>query len=130
MEVGDAEFVEVVEVLDHTGEGSGEPIGVRDVADHVRLLEPVGLCFALQITQEEFVGASSDVPNDTFVEALRELFAVVGIQLRQPGDDRRPVPPQACVQHRVTNRQRGFPLSIHGGECILLDMQAFTCWSR
>ena len=104
MQVGDAEFVEVVEVLDHTGQGSGEPIGVGDVADHVGLLEPVGLGLALQVAQEEFVGASSDVAHDAFVEVVHESFAVVRVQLRQPGDDRRPVPPQACVQHRVTQR--------------------------
>ena len=42
VQVGDAEVLEVVEVLGDALEVAGEPVGVAGVAEHPRLLQPVG----------------------------------------------------------------------------------------
>ena len=41
VQVGDAQVLEVVEVLGHALEVAGEPVGVAGVAEHPRLLKPV-----------------------------------------------------------------------------------------
>ena len=42
VQVGDAEVLEVVEALRHALQVAGEPLGVAGVAEHPRLLQPVG----------------------------------------------------------------------------------------
>ena len=43
VEVGDAELLEVVELVRDAGEVAGEALGVAGVAEHPRLLQPVRL---------------------------------------------------------------------------------------
>jgi hypothetical protein len=57
VEVGDAEVLEEVEVLRDPGQVPGEALGVAGVAEHPRLLEPVGLEQPLQVQPVQVVGS-------------------------------------------------------------------------
>ena len=61
MQVGDAQLVEVVEVVHDARQRPREPVGVGHVADHRGPLEPIGLRLTLQIAEKQFVGAGRDV---------------------------------------------------------------------
>jgi hypothetical protein len=49
VQVGDAQFFEIGDFVGDAAQGSGEAVGVGDVAHHVGLLEPVGLVDAAQV---------------------------------------------------------------------------------
>ena len=55
MQIGDAEVLEVVEVLGDTGEVTGEALRVAGVAEHPRLLQPVGLEQPLEVEAVQVV---------------------------------------------------------------------------
>ena len=58
VDVGYAETMEVIDVVEHAAEVAGEAIDVEDVARHVGPLEPVGLEVALEVEPFQRLGAS------------------------------------------------------------------------
>ena len=64
MQVGDAELLEIVEMTAYAVQSPGESVGVADVADHPRPLEPTGIDLASTIEHPQPLGSLPGGLND------------------------------------------------------------------
>ncbi len=124
MQVGDAQLVEVVEVVHDTRQRPREAIRVRHVADHRGSLEPVGLRLTFQVAEKQFVGAGRDMVRNPLAQHHVEFVRVVGIQPGEARGHRRPMATESCMQHLLPQRCRLVSPPIHRDERILALVQA------
>ena len=100
VEVGDAELAQVGQVLGDPAQVAGEPLGVRGVAHHLGVLEPVGPQEALEVAQVEAVGPYAvrrrGQPHEVGGEQRCPLGPVEG---RQPADEVGPPALDTRAQH-------------------------------
>ena len=94
VEVGDAERLEVVEPRGQPGQVVGVPLGVAGVAEHPRLLQPVGLQQPALVEAVQVVGAV-DVRAGRDVDQPARHGAGIGVHDREPVEQVTPPAVQA-----------------------------------
>ena len=112
VQVAHAQLAQVVEVLPDPLEGAGEPVGVADVPDRPRVLEPVRLDAALQVEQLQLLGPLPVPLGQQHRDPLQQLPQVVALPVRpleplgqvvppppQPHHEQVDVPPRQPLQH-------------------------------
>ena len=97
VQVGDAQVLEVVEVLGHSREVTGEPVGVARVAEHPRLLQPVRGEQPLLVEALQVRGALGVRRGRGLGQSAQERLGDrrVGVDLGDRRLEVRPVPVQA-----------------------------------
>jgi hypothetical protein len=79
VQVADPQLAEVVEALADPGQGARKPVGVADVADHRRVLEPVRPQAALQVKQLQLLVALPVALGEQDGDALQQGRQVVAV---------------------------------------------------
>src|SRR4029450_9331818 len=96
VQVADTQLAQVAEVPADPVEGAGEPVGVADVADRPRVLEPVRAEAGLQVEQLQLLGPLPVPLGEQHRDPLQQLPQVVALPVRptEPLDQVVPPPPQ------------------------------------
>ena len=105
VQVGDAEFGEVVQMFADARQRAGEPVGVGGVAEHPGLLEPVGLQQPAFVEPMQIVVAGGEGPGGDAHESVGQLVGSFAVQRTQPVHQ--VVPPAVQPQREAVGTMTG-----------------------